>query len=218
MVVRVAPSEPVTWSVTGRGTVSPASGTQTTFTAGDRASTSTVRAARADGCTCTLVFTVVEPDGAYQVQTGSTIHNPGTCSAGFQGITYLTPRDVSFEWIEINEGVCNSTANGSFATAGWNNLRHPPWPSWAAVSGSTDATGSRVEGPNTGPPPFDHIFSGALPANCASGEFTWVIPWRFRVSGGAEKTFTQLTHHAVADGARRMTMSKGGVSVSATEP
>jgi hypothetical protein len=160
----------------------------------------------------------VEPDGAYQVQYGATLHQANSCSAGFEGITFLTPRDVSFENIQVHEGVCNSVAHGSFATKGWHNLPHPSW-AFVAVSGGTDASGSKVLGPNfDGTEYYDHIFSGALPLNCAAGDFTWIIPWEFRVGSGAAKVFTHLTHFAVADGARKMTMSKAGVTVSATGP
>ncbi|WP_437934764.1 hypothetical protein [Sorangium sp. So ce341] len=208
----------VSWSVSGGGTVSPATGATTTFTSGDRTSTSVVTA-RGGGCTQTITFHVVEPTDAYQVQSGATIHNAGSCNAGFHGVTYLLPKDVSFENVEINEGVVYSTATGSFDTAGWNNLRHPEWPSWASVGGGTDATGSLVQGPNfVGGVYFDYIYSGSLPSACPPGDFVWRIPWRFRVNGGAEKVFTHLTHHAVADGARKMTMSKSLVSVFATEP
>ncbi len=164
----------------------------------------------------TIALAAVNPTGAYQVQTGATIHNPLACNSGFMGVTYLTPTDVSFNNVEANEDVCNSTAHGSFVTAGWDNLPHPSWP-WATVSNGNNATGSMVQGPNPGAPPYDYIHSGDLPADCAAGDFTWVIPWNFRV-GGVTGLITHLTHLAVADGARQMTMSKGGVVVNATEP
>ena len=205
------------WTITGAGTLSGTSGSSVTFTAGDRNGTATITAT-GGGCTASITLTVVEPSGAYQRQYGATLHNAGSCSAGFEGVTFLTPLDVSFENIEVHEGVCNSTAHGSFVTAGWDNLAHPSW-AFVPCDGGTDATGSKVLGPNfDGTEHYDHIFSGQLPADCAAGDFTWVIPWEFRVAGGTPKVFTHLTHFAVADGARKMTMSKGGVTVDATEP
>jgi hypothetical protein len=219
VTLTASPGGSYTWSVAGGGTLSSTSGNPVVFTAGDRASSSTVTATNGS-CSCSIVFAVVEPNGANQVQFGATLHDAGACSAGFRGITYLTPADVSFENIEVNEGTVNSTATGSFVTAGWHNLPHPAWPSWATVGGGSDATGSVVQGPNHDPSCtyYDYIHSGALPAGCAAGTFTWPIPWEFRVNGGTKKAFTTLTHHAVANGARKMTISKGGVSVSATEP
>ena len=207
-----------TWTITGAGTLNSKSGTSVTLTAGDRVGKASIEA-KAGGCTCTIEFEVVEPSGAYQKQDGATIHHPGKCNAGFRGVTHLIPKDVSFEYIEVNEGEVDSSATGSFKDAGWDKLKHPMWSSWATVGGGSDAKGSLVEGPNhDGGVYYDFIHSGDLPAGCRAGEFDWNIPWLFRVSGGTEKRFTRLLHHAVADGKRKMTISKGGVTVSATEP
>jgi len=205
-----SPGGTVTWSVSGGGTLSSTSGTTVTYTAGSRTATPTITA-QVSGQTCTIQFTVVEPSGGYMTQQGSTIHHAGFCCAGFTGNIFLEPRDVSFENIEFREGECQSTATGSFATAGWNNLTHQKSASWMTVAGGTDATGSQVNC-------TDNVHSGDLPANCAAGEFRWDIPWLFRVNGGVSKRFCRMLHHATADGARQMTMAKGGVSVSATEP
>ena len=212
VTLTATPSASYTWSVVGGGTLSSTSGDSVVFTAGDRASTSTITARR-NGCTCIARFTVVEPSGAHQVQHDGTLHESGTASAGFMGITYLEPRDVSFENIEVIEGECPATATG--IRAGDNGKMHPRWPSRASVAGGTDATGSMVEGPNnSGGVYWDFVFTnvGALRGN---GTFEWNIPWLFRVNGGAEKEFTRLLHRAVYEPSGRVTMSKGGVSVSA---
>ena len=218
MTLKPSGLSPISWSKTGDGLLSATTGASVTFTAHDRASTPSVKATY-DGKDYTINFTVVEPSGAYQIKYGSTINHAGVCDAGFRGITYLLPKDVSFEFIEINEGTCNATATGSFATAGWNNLPHPAWPAWASVSTGNSTTGCKVQGPNyDGNEYFDYIHSGDLPAACTAGKFTWDIPWEFRKPGGAASPFTTLTHYAEADGARKMTISKGGITASSTEP
>ena len=74
-----SPAGSYTWSVSGGGTLNSTSGSTVTFTAGDRTSTSTITASQGS-CTCNIVFTIVEPNGAYQVQFGSTTHTQGTAS------------------------------------------------------------------------------------------------------------------------------------------
>jgi len=205
----------VAWSVTGGGTLSPAAGTSTVFTAGDRTSTSKVQAMAADGSTCEITFTVVEPSGAYQVQFGKTLHRNATASVGFRGITYLLPKEVSFENIEINEGTCVGVGTGCLA--GLNGKVHPVWPSWATVSKGDSAKGCHVEGPNKrGSVYYDFVYTQDGGAPFTAGTFKWVIPWQFRVSGGTPKEFTKLTHDAVcAVTTGKTTQSKGGVTVSA---
>ncbi len=209
VVVTVSPAESVTWSVAGGGTVSPASGTQTTFTAGERASTSVVKARRADGCECTITFTVIEPSGAtIDRAPGTGIHHVhGTPSAGFRGQPFIQPDDVSFENIEIREGSVAGVGTGHFSSV---HGRVHPVGSWVTVGSVVAGKGSRVDGIDTirgvipGPgPPF------------VPGTFDWPIPWEFRVAGGAGKAFATLTHHMSIDAAGTFTISKGGTSVTA---
>lgn len=209
-----SPAGTYNWSVLGGGTLSSTSGNSVVFTAGDRASTSTITA-RQGSCSCTLTFTVVEPNGAYQVQFGNTVHTNGTASVGFRGTTYLLPKEVSFENIEINEGTCAGTGTGFWQTS--TGQVHPPWPSWASVDGGSDATGSVVQGPNqTGSTYWDYVWTNAGTGPWTAGTFVWPIPWEFRVNGGTKKAFTTLNHREVLAGpSGRVTISKGGVSVSA---
>lgn len=148
------------------------------------------------------------------MQHDGTLHaGPGTASSGFMGITYLEPREVSFENIEINEGTCPAVTTGIRAAD--NGKQHPPWPSWASVGGGSDATGSVVQGPNHDPSCvyYDFIFTNVGSLRGA-GTFRWDIPWRFRVNGGTDKAFTTLIHNAVYEASGKVTMSKGGVTVS----
>jgi hypothetical protein len=209
-------SGPFNWVVGSGGKISASSGDTVVFTAGDRAGTVLVTAT-GSGCSCSVSFTVVEPSGAYQEKFGATVHTRGSASAGFRGITYLTPKDVSFENVEIIEGTCEGVGTGSQAK--YDKQVHPAWTSgWATVGGGTDAKGSVVQGPNqTGSTYWDFVFEneGAAPPGPGAGTFKWVIPWKFRVSGGAEKVFTHLTHYTVYEAGGKVTISKGGVTASA---
>jgi hypothetical protein len=214
VTLTAAPSGTYTWSVSGGGTLSATSGNAIVFTAGDRAASGTITATNGS-CTCTITLTVVEPNGAHQVQFGATLHTNGHASAGFRGITYLEPADVSFENIEVNEGNCNGVGTGFWASS--TGDVHPAWPAWATVAGGSDATGSFVQGPNqTGPTYWDCVSTDAGAGPWTVGTFLWPIPWEFRVNGGPKKAFTTLNHQETLAGpSGQVTMSKGGVSVTA---
>ena len=208
----VTPAGSYTWSVSGGGTLSATSGNSVDFIAGDRASTSVITAT-SSACSCSITLRVWEPSGAYQVQFDGTLHQAGTASSGFMGTTYLEPTAVSFENIEVNEGTCAAVATGIRASD--NGKQHPEWPAWASVGGGSGDTGSVVQGPNHDPSCvfYDFIFTN-VGSMRGDGSFRWDIPWRFRVNGGSEKVFTTLIHNAVYEASGKVTMSKGGVTVS----
>jgi len=201
-----APNCTVTWSVAGGGTVSPTSGSSTTFTAGDRASSSTVTATM-EGNYKGIAYTIVEPAGVIieQKQGTGIWHVQGTASAGFRGQPYFTPEDVSFMNIEVTEGSVAGVGTGYYAID--NGLNHPEWGFYIAVVPGTSAHPSKMDG-------FDEVETGIGPPPFANGTFTWSIPWLFKVGNGAAKQFAVVNHAQQADTAGRATISKGGFSVS----
>ncbi|MBU1862554.1 MAG: hypothetical protein KKH94_02685, partial [Candidatus Omnitrophica bacterium] len=205
VVCSVTPAISVTWSVTGDGYVSPTTGASTTFTASERSSTSTVHATigSADN---TIVFTAVEPSGVTMEQEPGTgiWHIYGTASAGFKGRPYITPNDVSFINIQVREQTCTGTGTGFYSYL--NGIVHPVG-SWISVGVGTNAKPSKVNG-------VDTIQSGSKGPPFSNGIFTWPIPWEFRVGSSSAKEFTIVTHQQVADSTGKVTISKGGVSVS----
>jgi hypothetical protein len=200
----------VTWALsgtTGTSGISPASGATTTLTAGERDCSPTVEATIL-GMTLSKAFTVVEPTGVVMRQESGTgtWHIHGKPSAGFYSRPFITPNDVSFVNIEVREGTCTGTGTGYYSYQ--HGLTHPDG-SWVGVGSGDTTNPSKANG-------IDTIRSGADgPAIPAVGAFDWPIPWLFRVSSGSEKAFTTVTHHHESDSAGRVTISKGGVSVSA---
>lgn len=61
---------------------------------------------------------------------------------------------------------------------------------------------------------MDTVQSGSKGPPFSVGSFTWPIPWEFRVGGGSAKAFTTVTHQQDADATGKVTISKGGTSVS----
>ncbi len=202
------PPDSVTWSVSGSGRISPTSGTTTTFTAGDRTSTSTVTAVRFDGSSCTMTFKVVEPSTAIiDREPGTGIcHVHGTPSAGFKGRPFVQPDDVSFENVEIRESLAVGVGTGHFRVV--DGMVHPAG-TWVGVGPVVPGKGARVKAIDT----VQGVIPGIGPP-FIPGIFDWPIPWEFRVVGGAAKAFTTMNHHMEVDAAGTFTISKGGTSVT----
>lgn len=198
------------WAVTGTpgtSTLSPTSGITSKLTAGERACTPTTEATIL-GEIVKINFDVVEPTGVTMEQELGTgvWHVQGKPSAGFKGRPFITPVDVSFIKIQVREGQCAGVGSGYYAYQ--NGVNHPDG-AWVGVITGSATNPSMVDG-------VDTIRSGSDgPAIPALGSFDWPIPWLFRVAGGGEKQFSVVTHHHESDAAGRVTISKGGVSVSA---
>jgi hypothetical protein len=208
VVITVMPPDLVAWSVSGGGRISTSSGTATTFTAGDRASTSTVTAIRFDGSSCTMTFTVVEPSTAIiDREPGTGIcHVQGTPSAGFKGRPFVQPDDVSFENVEIREGLAVGVGTGHFRVV--DGLCHAAG-AWVRVGRVVPGKGARLKAIDT----VQGVIPGSGPP-FVPGIFDWPIPWEFRVAGGAAKAFTTVNHHMEVDAAGTFTISKGGARVT----
>jgi hypothetical protein len=153
--------------------LSSTSGGTVRLTAGDRAATVTVTAQTAS-CSCTMVFTVVEPSGAIIEQNpGSNLfHIQGTPSVGFQGLWYITPADVSFEGIVVREKHCAAVCTGYFLPQ--NGQDHVPGAD-LTIGPVTPGKGSLANG-------TDQIqgADGGIGPPYSDGTFTWPIPWDFR--------------------------------------
>ena len=200
-----------TWALAGTpgtSTLNPLAGITSLLTAGERACTPTTEAT-INGVTVKIEFEVVEPSGVIMEQEAGTgvKHVNGVPSAGFKGRPYITPNDVSFTKIEVREGQCNATATGYYAYL--NGVPHQDG-AWVDVIQGDAAKPSKVNG-------IDDIYSEEGPLPPGVGVFDWPIPWLFRVSGGAENQFSTVTHHQDCDAAGKVTISKGGTSVSANQ-
>jgi hypothetical protein len=130
-----------------------------------------------DGSFVAVTYNVVEPSGvAIEQEVGTNVfHVNGLPSVGFIGRAYITPADVSFDYIEVREEAVNAVAIGYFGYQ--NGLVHAQgaWLPIGAVvvgKGSKDDSVDTIQGASDGHTPY------------VSGTFTWDIPWSFRVGGG----------------------------------
>lgn len=88
-----------------------------------------------------------------------------------------------------------------------NGLNHPDG-SWAGL-------GEVVENKGTKDTVLDTISAGCDNHQPYSdGVFTWEIPWSFRVELGSPKEFTTVNHIKTIDSTGKMTISKGGTTIS----
>jgi hypothetical protein len=163
----------------------------------------------------TKSFVVVEPKNVVinrQPGTG-TYHRMGIASAGFKGEIFLEPRDVSFRNLEIREGSAPSVGTGSMSQnlAGFADIgaiRHPTIGTWVTIGNGNFATGCKAAG-------IDTIKALDMNPPFAVGNFTWSIPWYYRVVGTAatDRQFAFMHHEEAVDAAGAMTMTKGGTTV-----
>lgn len=156
---------------------------------------------------------VVRPTDAVMERFPGTLtfHRKGKASAGFLGMIFLRPADVSFGNTEFREGAAPYEATGCFKMAEVEldeieDVIHPVRGKWSTVSRGS-AKGSAVNTP-------DRVRSHTLSPPFTEGTFTWNIPWLCRVKGGGDEfRIAVATHHHSVDAAGTMTITKKGVTV-----
>lgn len=206
------------WTKTGAaGTLSPTSGAQSTFTAGDAAGTVTITAT-GGGCTATITFTIVEPNGwSMRRKSGTRLrHVAGRPSCGWKGIKYLHPNDVNFYNLETRELDSLAVATGCYNPS-HHDKYHGNYPPpdragpWISIVTHTDAGGSGYGGTDTvysGYPPV--AATGSAPP-FTTGNYYWPIVQQWRVVGQATvHSFPTVRqeHEIFSDG--RCESRKGG--------
>jgi YD repeat-containing protein len=212
LTLNPTPQCAVTWSKSGtnNGTISGTTGSSITFTAHERASTATVTA-NVGGTNRSVTFTVIEPNTVFIEKAfgWGIFHTQFTPSVGFKGQLYVGPTNVSFKNVQIREDAVPGFGTGYFAyqTGDMHEPQVVPAPLEDVV----------VPGKGTRVIPLDEVQAGSdnhLPYT--DGSFTWEIPWRFRVGSGVlSPPFWNSTHLKSIDATGKMTLTKGGVTVSA---
>lgn len=119
----------------------------------------------------------------------STWHKKNSASAGFAGEFYLLPNNVSFSRIRMREGTCTATATGLLAKA--NGSVHPVG-GLAPVSNNHTTLGCQVS-------LIDSIGQYGPSATYATGNFTWPIPWYYRVLDKNGRVTLTDTYFATAN-------------------
>jgi hypothetical protein len=209
--VQPSPKTSLSWSIAGEGnsgpgTLSAETGNPVTFAAPERASHTTVTVTMGDTM-LTVEFNVIEPNGAFiEQEPGSLVsHERGIPSVGFCGAIFVTPANVSFRNVEIFEGDAVATATNYFAYE--NEQLHDPTDRWVPMYAHFDGKGSLFG--------IDLIHGDAdNHAPYEAGQFTWRIPWFFRVAGGEKKQFATMEHVKTIDSKGSLTLSKGGTRVT----
>lgn len=212
---------PASWSITsGGGTLSPStvSHSTVTYTAGHTGGNVTITA-RPAGCSCTIRFTVVEPESWTMKRKPHTNlkHKHGRPSCGFKGIVYIHPNDVNFYNIERRERDSQSTATGSYNPSHhrkWHG--HYPEPeragSWFSIVDHSETDGSKVG-------MVDTVYSGYPPTGATGtappfhvGEYYWPITHQWRVGTSAARDFPVVRQEHEIFESGRCDSRKGGHS------
>ena len=198
------------WSVSsGRREVIQKSANTAIFTAPDRREVDTVTATNGK-TSCSISFTVVQPDGlVFRRQDSTVIHTHNRANSGFLADVYLTPSDVSFEEVEIRERDARAVATGVYNAL--NGDSHYP--------GGPKSVGPVIEGLDSKLSFSDQVYSG--PGQSAPrfvpGHIYWKIPVEFCVLSdgcdpqkGAWTPFTTVTQmHTLESDGVTLTSEKG---------
>ncbi len=178
-----------------------------TFSCGDRAGAVELELVLTGGSIAGTVldtkkFNVVQPSGSYMIkQPGTNVwHEKGKASIGFKGLSYLLPKDVSFNKIERREGDGKGVGSGFFKR--FDGYNHPIG-SWFSVASGDISKGSLV---NT----VDTVSTGPFDETYSTGAFTWPIKRQFRVGTSAAETFTTANHIMSIDSTGKTTIEKHG--------
>ena len=145
-------------------------------------------------------------------QPGTQIkHVQYTCSAGFLGISFLLPTDVSFSNLMQRETMCVASATGYYA--GRNGQIHPSG-DWRGVLGGNIASGCQTDD-------SDRCYSGVGCEPYGDGDFLWPIPWQYRGDDLVSHVFVTAQQHITANTAGRCEISKlgaGPLGANALDP
>ncbi len=204
----------VSWSCSGKSTLSALSGASVTLTAHERAETAKVTATDTCGCKVTLTLNIIQPSGVQMVRAQGTgvWHTNGKSSVGIKANIYITPDTVTFENIQVSEDNCISAVTGYFVGTPLDGIQHSGHGAgqWVSVGAYVAGQGSQLLGQDT-------VQSGhcSFGAPYSVGTFDWPIPWLFRVGSGAGQRFTIVHQRFTINPAGDMTASKASATGSA---
>ncbi|HEY5340613.1 MAG TPA: hypothetical protein VIK27_06275 [Candidatus Aquilonibacter sp.] len=205
-------SGPAEWTLAGGGDgrLDRTSGASVTYFASEKNASETITA-HGHNTVASITFAVIQPTGVTQkVWAGEPlIHDQGTPDIGFKSLSYLTPENVSFQFIEVKEDdVCAAITGGTFPPSG-----HHPGDKWSAVLPPVLGLGSNLAFTDTN---YSGSRSTAELSPYRKGDGfvpsikTWRIPWRYRVVGKTDEiAFTTVV--------ATFTLGPDGVSLYASK-
>lgn len=200
--IRTVPPTAVTWTINGGGTVTPANGVSTRFTAPNVKADTTVTATLASGGVMRVEFSVIQPEGVEMKEGAPFVHWKGFPSAGFLAKPIvILPTTVSFYRIEAWEGTVKAKAKGVFSSL--DGFEHAPTEPAPCDEANVLAGEDYVKTVGTTPPVNGNY----------EGTFIWSIPWFYRIRGSEDegKEFRdKVDHIAVSDEVGTTTVTKAG--------
>lgn len=128
---------------------------------------------------------------------------------------YITPNDVNFEKITVQEDSVGAQCTGYFDHE--SALMHPPTGSWVTLTSHVAGKGTKMSGVDTVTGVTD---SPNHSASYSNGTFLWQIPWKYYSNGdkGVFKTVDQRRTLTVSGSNATLSLEKAGATVSLTAP
>ena len=197
---------------TADGGVIVGSNDSATWTAPDKAGPVTISKTVKGGPPKKLTMNVVAPSGINFVSRGAAPVAPA--GVGMTTNVQILPNVVSFaacQWLEQPGGADGVSGYFAAYTAqGLGDLAHKPNPEWKSMGENNQAIDDRAW--TSDKPPLTHD-DGTQ--RYWAGGFSWAIPNKYKVNGGAETVFTTVTQAFTMDDKGTTTVTKGAASATA---
>ncbi len=195
-------------------------GSETTYVAATDARVETITAQGARG-TATLTFNVIAPTGVTQVvdPRKPLMHTFDQVNVGFWAQTYITPDNVSFQYVAVREGDVCPTATGVYIPPDGMLHGHQPGQNPGPIVAVVAGLGSLVDGHDQdySGNPIDYQIPFGHP-HYAPGVLNYHIPWFYSLPSGAREhrfAFVDAHFELEPDGST-LTASKAGAKVETT--
>jgi hypothetical protein len=161
-------------SVTFRWTASTAGNNVITYTAADKT-------------TSTVTMTTVAPSTLSGKKDKDLSYSAGTQGAGMELTITVSPTTVSFQALELMEGICNASAISGYFSS------HTPGPhDTAAGAGVWRQVGSDNDVSDTAD-------ASGWPSPWSNGSYTWSIPVSWRLKGAQTSTAFSANNNQVVN-------------------
>lgn len=198
----IIPADTVTWSVSA-GSVNPASGSSTRFTAPSNATATVTVTANYGGGSCGKDFSVKAPSGYNHAIILTTNSYPkNQASAGMELRVWIAPTNVSFYRVEMGEVAGPATNRTGYFT------NHPP------VNHTTAGHFWTLSHSNTW---RDTCSLTGCPKPWSDGSFQWDIPVRWKVEGSTiTNSMPDWTQSFTINGSGTVSVQKFGRGVTRT--
>jgi hypothetical protein len=167
-----------------------------------------------------IIFNVIRPTGV-TLESMNRVEKKDPLELTTECYVYVTPDDVSFIKIKVQEQQCYAQTDG-YWTYKQGQAHFRPWPGSPqplpkGMHSHVVGKGTKMDG-NGGTGGTDTVSSvtrGPMGVQYTDGNFLWEIPWKYGITSD-QGEFVTVDHRATLRNGGTLTHTKGGMTDSAT--